>query len=88
MGFGTIEQAIADIRDGRFVIVADDEDRENEGDLICAAELVSPEMVNFMIKRAGGLIDVSGAHRRPGRRAGATRRWPKPIPTTIAPRTP
>jgi 3,4-dihydroxy 2-butanone 4-phosphate synthase / GTP cyclohydrolase II len=56
MVFGTIEQAIADIRDGKFVIVADDEDRENEGDLICAAELVTPEMINFMIKKAGGLI--------------------------------
>ena len=53
---GTIEQAIADLRDGKFVIVADDEDRENEGDLICAAQLVTPEMVNFMIRRAGGLI--------------------------------
>jgi 3,4-dihydroxy 2-butanone 4-phosphate synthase/GTP cyclohydrolase II len=58
MGFGTIEQAIADIRAGKFVVVADDEDRENEGDLICAAELVTPEMVNFMIKRAGGMICV------------------------------
>ena len=56
MAFGTIEQAIAAIRDGKFVIVADDEDRENEGDLICAAELITPEMVNFMIKKAGGLI--------------------------------
>jgi 3,4-dihydroxy 2-butanone 4-phosphate synthase / GTP cyclohydrolase II len=56
MVFGTIEQAIADIRDGKFVIVADDEDRENEGDLICAAQLVTPEMVNVMIKKAGGLI--------------------------------
>jgi 3,4-dihydroxy 2-butanone 4-phosphate synthase/GTP cyclohydrolase II len=56
MAFGTIEQAIEDIRRGRFVIVADDEDRENEGDLICAANLVSPDMVNFMIKKAGGLI--------------------------------
>jgi 3,4-dihydroxy 2-butanone 4-phosphate synthase/GTP cyclohydrolase II len=56
MVFGTIEQAIEDIRAGRFVIVADDEDRENEGDLICAAQLVTPEMVNFMIKKAGGLI--------------------------------
>ena len=54
MAFGTIEQAIQDIRDGRFVIVADDEDRENEGDLICAAELVTPEMINFMTKKAGG----------------------------------
>src|SRR3954462_15594366 len=58
MGFGTIEQAIDDIRAGKFVVVADDEDRENEGDLICAAELITPEMVNFMIKRAGGMICV------------------------------
>jgi 3,4-dihydroxy 2-butanone 4-phosphate synthase/GTP cyclohydrolase II len=56
MVFGTIEQAVTDIRAGKFVIVADDEDRENEGDLICAAQLVTPEMVNFMIKKAGGLI--------------------------------
>ncbi len=56
MGFGTIEQAIQDIRDGKFVIVADDEDRENEGDLVCAAQLVTPEMINFMIKKAGGLV--------------------------------
>jgi 3,4-dihydroxy 2-butanone 4-phosphate synthase/GTP cyclohydrolase II len=56
MAFGTIEQAIEDIRDGKFVIVADDEDRENEGDLICSAQLVSAAMINFMIKKAGGLI--------------------------------
>jgi len=56
MTFGTIEQAITDIRAGKFVIVADDEDRENEGDLICAGQLVTPEMVNFMIRKAGGLI--------------------------------
>jgi 3,4-dihydroxy 2-butanone 4-phosphate synthase/GTP cyclohydrolase II len=56
MVFGTIEQAIEDIRAGKFVIVADDEDRENEGDLICAAELVTPEMINFMNKRGSGMI--------------------------------
>jgi 3,4-dihydroxy 2-butanone 4-phosphate synthase/GTP cyclohydrolase II len=56
MAFGTIDQAVEDIRAGKFVIVADDEDRENEGDLICAAQLVTPEMVNFMIRRAGGLV--------------------------------
>ena len=56
MPFDTVEQAIADIAAGRLVIVADDEARENEGDLICAAQLVTPELVNFMIKRAGGLI--------------------------------
>ena len=56
MSFGTVEQAIQDIGAGRFVIVADDEDRENEGDLICSAQLVTPEMINFMIKKGGGMI--------------------------------
>src|SRR5205809_1372196 len=56
MQFGTVEKAIADIKAGKPIIVADDEDRENEGDLICAAELVTPEMINFMIKKAGGLV--------------------------------
>ena len=56
MTFGTIEQAIEDLRNGKLVIVADDEDRENEGDLICAAELVTPEMVNFMITHARGWV--------------------------------
>ena len=59
MGFETVEQAIEDIRNGKFVLVADDEDRENEGDLVCAAQLVTPEMVNFMIRKAGGLICVA-----------------------------
>jgi 3,4-dihydroxy 2-butanone 4-phosphate synthase/GTP cyclohydrolase II len=59
MSFETVEQAIADIRAGKFVVVADDEDRENEGDLICAAQLVTPELVNFMIKKAGGMICVA-----------------------------
>lgn len=59
MPFASVEQAIEDIKAGKFVIVADDEDRENEGDLICAAQLVTPEMVNFMIRRAGGLICVA-----------------------------
>ena len=56
MEFATVEQALADMRDGKMIIVADDEDRENEGDLICAASRVTPEVINFMIKRAGGLI--------------------------------
>ena len=56
MTLTSIEDALRDIHAGKFVIVADDEDRENEGDLICAAELVTPAMVNFMIKKAGGLI--------------------------------
>ncbi len=56
MPFGTIEQAIEDIRAGRLVIVADDEDRENEGDLVCAAELVTAETINFMATHGRGLI--------------------------------
>ena len=56
MAFGTIEQAIEDLRNGRMIVVADDEDRENEGDLICAAELVTPEMVNFMVTECRGLV--------------------------------
>ncbi len=56
MAFASIESAIRALRDGEMLIVADDEDRENEGDLICAAELVTPEAINFMAKRASGLI--------------------------------
>jgi len=54
--FDTVEQAIADIKAGKMVLVADDDDRENEGDLICAADAITPEMINFMIRKAGGLI--------------------------------
>jgi len=55
----TIEEAIADIREGKPVIVVDDEDRENEGDFIVAAELITPEMVNFMAMHGRGLICVA-----------------------------
>lgn len=51
-----IEDAIADIRDGKIIIVVDDEDRENEGDFICAAEKITPEMVNFMVREGRGLM--------------------------------
>ena len=54
-----IEEAIEDIKNGKIIIVVDDEDRENEGDMICASELVTPEIVNFMAKEARGLICVS-----------------------------
>ena len=56
MPFTSIEDAIADIRDGRMVIIVDDEDRENEGDLVCAAEKATPEVINFMARHARGLI--------------------------------
>lgn len=52
----TIEEAIKDFREGKFVIVVDDEDRENEGDLIIAAEKVTPEKINFMLKYARGVL--------------------------------
>jgi 3,4-dihydroxy 2-butanone 4-phosphate synthase/GTP cyclohydrolase II len=54
--FATVEEAIDDIREGRVVIVLDDEDRENEGDLVCAAEAVTPEIVNFMATHGRGLV--------------------------------
>ena len=56
MVFGTVEQAIADIRAGRIVVVADDEGRENEGDLVAAAEKITPELINFMTVHGRGLI--------------------------------
>lgn len=52
----TIEEAIADIREGKVVIVVDDEDRENEGDFVAAAETVTPELINFFTKEGRGLI--------------------------------
>lgn len=52
----TIEEAIEDIRQGKIIIVVDDEDRENEGDFIAAAEMVTPEMINFMATHGRGLI--------------------------------
>ena len=52
----SIEEAVKDFKEGKFVIVVDDEDRENEGDLIIAAEKITPEKVNFMLKNARGLL--------------------------------
>ena len=52
----SIDSAVADIRDGKMIIIVDDEDRENEGDLVCAAEKVTPEIINFMARHARGLI--------------------------------
>lgn len=59
MPFDRVEDALQDIRDGKLVIVADDEDRENEGDLVCAASAVTPELVNFMTRFGRGLICVT-----------------------------
>ncbi|GHS86799.1 riboflavin biosynthesis protein RibBA [Bacteroidia bacterium] len=54
--FNTIPEALDDLKSGKFVIVVDDEDRENEGDFVCAAETITPEMVNFMITEGRGVV--------------------------------
>jgi len=59
MPFDSVEAALEEIRQGRIIIVADDEDRENEGDLVCAASLITPETVNFMTQFGRGLICVA-----------------------------
>ena len=56
MSFNTIEEAIQDIKQGKVVIVIDDENRENEGDFVAAAEMATPEMINFMAQHGRGLI--------------------------------
>jgi 3,4-dihydroxy 2-butanone 4-phosphate synthase/GTP cyclohydrolase II len=59
MAFATITEAIQDVKGGKFIIVVDDESRENEGDLVIAAEKVTPEAINFMAKHARGLICIA-----------------------------
>ena len=54
--FDSVESVLEDVRNGRLIIVTDDENRENEGDLVCATEKVTPEIINFMAKYARGLI--------------------------------
>ena len=54
--FNSIEEAVEDIRNGKMIVVVDDEDRENEGDLVIAAQKITPDIINFMAKYAGGLI--------------------------------
>src|SRR5258707_2867916 len=56
MPFSSIEDAVAEVREGRMIIIVDVEDRENEGDLVCAAEKATPEIINFMARHARGLI--------------------------------
>ncbi|MBI1858544.1 MAG: 3,4-dihydroxy-2-butanone-4-phosphate synthase, partial [Candidatus Melainabacteria bacterium] len=54
--FDSVEDAVFAIKNGEMVIVADDEDRENEGDLVCAAEKITPDLINFMTKEGRGII--------------------------------
>ena len=59
MSFSPIPELLEEIRNGRMVVIVDDEDRENEGDLIMAAELVKPSDINFMVTHARGLVCLS-----------------------------
>src|SRR5580704_10608576 len=62
--FATVEQAVEEIRQGRMIVLVDDEDRENEGDLTMAAEKITPEAINFMTKYGRGLICLSLTEQR------------------------
>jgi 3,4-dihydroxy 2-butanone 4-phosphate synthase/GTP cyclohydrolase II len=56
MPFSKIEEAIEELQEGHMIIVVDDEGRENEGDLVCSAQMVTPDVINFMSKNGRGLI--------------------------------
>src|ERR1700735_165149 len=62
--FATVEEAVEEIRQGRMIVVVDDEDRENEGDLTLAAEKVTPELINFMAKYGRGLVCLAMTEER------------------------
>ena len=64
MSLSTIEEAVADLRDGKMVILVDDEDRENEGDLIIPAQMATPDSINFMSKYGRGLICLAMTKQR------------------------
>lgn len=84
--FNTIEEALEDLRQGKVILVTDDEDRENEGDMICAAEFATTENVNLMAKEAKGLIcmPMSAEYCMKLR----SRRWSAKTPTTTKQRSP
>ena len=84
--FDEIEEAIADVRAGKMVVVLDDEDRENEGDLVMAAQMVTPDAINFMRKHAGGLICVPLVG--PGSTSCTFRRWCARTPPCTKPPSP
>ena len=64
MSFNSVPEILADIRAGRMVVILDDEDRENEGDLIMAASMVRPEDINFMVREARGLVCLALTQQR------------------------
>ena len=80
--FCDVETALEEIRAGRMIVVIDDEDRENEGDLTMAAEMVTPEAINFMAKYGRGLICLAMTEERAGIPAPAARCRPRTPPTS------
>ena len=79
-GFATVEEALEELRNGKLILVTDDEDRENEGDFICAAEFATTENINFMAMHAKGLF-VCRCLQKYVKKLHF-RRWSKRIPTT------
>ena len=64
MEFNTVEEALEELRNGKIILVTDDEDRENEGDFICAAEFATTENINFMAMHGKGLICMPMSEKR------------------------
>jgi 3,4-dihydroxy 2-butanone 4-phosphate synthase/GTP cyclohydrolase II len=62
--FSPVEEAIEEIKNGKVIIIVDDEDRENEGDFVCAAEYITPEIVNFMVTHGRGMLCVAVSGKR------------------------
>lgn len=83
-GFATVEEALEELRNGKLILVTDDEDRENEGDFICAAEFATTENINFMAMHGKGLIcmPMSAEYVK----SCIFRRWWKTIRTIMKPR--
>ena len=89
-----IPEILEDLRQGRSVILVDDEDRENEGDLVCAAEKITPEIINFMIRHTPGYLCVALAAadcdrlelhpQAPANTSLRARRWPSRWTVTLA----
>ena len=87
MSLTSIDDALRRIRRGEMVLVVDDEDRENEGDLTLAAEWVTPEAVNFMMRWARGLVCMPCSTAR-GSTSSRSGRWCRPTSPAATPRSP
>ena len=86
MPLDAIDTAIAAIRRGEIIVVVDDEDRENEGDLVMAAEFATPEKIAFFVKHTSGLICAPVTSREP--MSSTCRSWSRPTPSRTSPPSP